>query len=118
MESTSYTQYSSNESMEEDISEENLKTDATEEIILPNEEYKNISIINFKEMDFYKNDFNNYSLFEKKIIAEKRIKEHFQEYSIDDLLYLDQTNKDIQNYHMKIAIDKLNSTEIMNIKRF
>jgi len=118
MESTSYTQYSSNESMEEDILEENLDTETTEEIILSNEEYKKISIINFKEMDFYKNDFNNYSLFEKKIIAEKRIKEHFQEYSIDDLLYLDQTNKDIQNYHMKIAIDKLNSTEIMNIKRF
>ena len=61
--------------------------------------------------------FNNYTLFEKKIIAEKRVKEYSQEYSIDDLLYLDQTNKDIQNYHMKIAIDKLNLTENNEYKK-
>ena len=117
-----YENDSSNESMEEihsmDSSEGNLET--TEKICLSNEGFKNKSIIDFKEMDFYKKDFNNYSLFEKKKVAEKLIIEYSQEsskYSIDDLLFLDQTNKKIQNYYMKIAVNKLNSTENNEYKK-
>lgn len=101
-----YEEISSNESFEE-ISD----NDSEEKIFLSNEGNKNKSIIDFTEIDSYKKAYNNYSLFDKKKVAEKLCKNFSKEseYSIDDLLFLDETNKTIQNYHMQFAIEKLNS---------
>jgi len=99
---------SSNGSLAE-LSESDSETN--EKILLSNEGYKNKSIIDFKEIDSYKKDYNDYSLFSKKKIAEELCKNFSKESneSIDDLLFLDETNKIIQNYHMQIAVEKLNS---------
>ena len=99
---------SSNGSLAE-LSESDSETN--EKILLSNEGYKNKSIIDFKEIDSYKKDYNDYSLFSKKKIAEELCKKYSKESneSIDDLLFLDETNKIIQNYHMQIAVEKLNS---------
>ena len=94
---------SSIESMDVSESEENNIETKIIKIILSNEGYKNRSIIDFKEIDSYKKYFNDYSLFEKKLVAEKLVNEYKNEnnqYSIEDLLYLDQTNKKIQNIYM------------------
>lgn len=101
---------SNDDSMESmDIAENNIET---KKITLSNEDYKNKSIINFRYIEPYKKEFNDYSLFEKKIVAEKFVNEFNKiksQYSIEDLLYLDQTNKKIQNIYLQIIIEKLNS---------
>ena len=109
-----YEEISSNESFEE-ISD----NDSEEKIFLSNEGNKNKSIIDFTEIDSYKKAYNNYSLFDKKKVAEKLCKNFSKEseYSIDDLLFLDETNKTIQNYHMQFAIEKLNSNQMDESQR-
>ena len=108
---------SSFESMDVSEPEENNTETKKMKITLSNEGYKNKSIIDFKEIDSYKKDYDDYSLFEKKLVAEKLVNEYKNEnnqYSIEDLLYLDQTNKKIQNIYMQVAIDKLNSIKKEN----
>ena len=108
-----------NSSNDNSMESMNISENDTEikEVILSSELYKNKSIINFKNIEPYKKDFNNYSLFEKKLLAEQYINEYNQknnQYTIEDLLYLDDTNKKIQNIYMQIAIDKLNNLKNNN----
>ena len=79
-----------------------------EEAPLSYEGFKNKGIIdNFKEIPYYLDELNSFSLFEKKDLAEQNLESNA--YNIENLLLMDQTNKKLQKKYLSIAVKLLNS---------
>ena len=79
-------------------------------IVLSNEAYENKSIFNFGELSINDSKFNNYSHFERKNIVEDyfHTKNNNNIYTFDELLFLDDTNKNLQIKYIEIIVDKIN----------
>ena len=102
-----------NKKMERSLSEEGKDTEKNElEIYLSDEEYDRTSIFDGIELPFYLIEFNNYTIYErKKFVIEviDSIKNKDSQYTLEQLLRLDNTNKDLQIAYAKQIVDKLNT---------
>ena len=79
------------------------------QIFLSSEGYERESIFNDNELPPYKKEFNDLTAFQRKKIVQDFIKSKNNNYEIEDLLYLDDTNHDLQVIYTSIIVDKLNS---------
>lgn len=78
------------------------------EIPVSYEGFKNKAITeDFKDIPYYFEESNEFSLFEKKEETENNLETNI--YSIEKLLLMDQTNKKLQKKYISIAIDLFNS---------
>jgi len=90
-------------SNKEHVEEENEK-----KIFLSIEAYERKSIFNFNDLPLYYQKFNGYTHWERKKIVKDYFKSPNNQYTYEELLTLDDTNKDLQINYAKLIVEKLN----------
>jgi len=88
---------------------ENVEEEKEDKIFLSKEEYERKSIFDFNEFPQYYQKFNDFTPFERKKIVEDYFKHPNNQYSFEELLNLDNTNKDLQINYAKLIVDKINN---------
>ena len=92
------------------ITKEKQTLEENELKIFPsNEAYERKSIFDFSEVPLYYPNFNDYNHFERKKIVENYFKQKNGQYTFDELLFLDDTNKDLQISYIEKIVDKINN---------
>ena len=76
-------------------------------IFLSNEGYERTSIFTGIELPYYLSEFSDYALFERKKFVDGYIKDGKNEYTIEQMLTLDDTNEDLQTLYAKKIVDML-----------
>lgn len=99
----------------ENITAPKDKNKEEDSLILSNEGFKNKSIFKDEPLLDYIPDYNSDSLFDKKDIIKDNVeKNNFTD--LEEMLSLDQTNKELQIKYLNEAIKKLNS-EVNLVKK-
>lgn len=75
--------------------EENIEDEKELKIFLLSEEYERKSIFGGDELPHYYQKCNDYTFLERRDMVQVYMKDKNQKYSIDELLSLDNTNKDL-----------------------
>ena len=76
-------------------------------IFLSNEGYERTSIFTGIELPYYLSEFSDYTMFERKKFVDGYIKDGKSEYTIEQMLTLDDTNEDLQTLYAKKIVDML-----------
>ena len=86
----------------------NEKEEKELKIFLSNEAYERKSIFDFQELPKIHKNFNGYTHFQRKAMVEDYYKHKNGQYTINELLALDDTNVNLQMEYAKKIVDKIN----------